>query len=249
MLLLPLPDDKVQANEQAVAEELKSLEDPSILRHRVWVDAEWNTFKDSSDDLEFTMGGLWAWRRSTNQDWGVRVTAPVRVHRAGNDPGDVNREGLGDIKIAVGTALRFSPTLRTGGGLEMRFPTAGDNLGSNVWQPMLFGVVAWDATSRVTVSTSAEYNKSIKEENGAAPQHFLELFFPATFLREGRWAVTPRYELKIDFANNDKLTHSGKLSVTKELDQPLAFTFSIKKTFDGGEKKFQVNLVATHFFR
>ena len=56
MLLLPLPADKVQANEQAVAGELKSLEDPSILRHRVWVDAEWNTFKDSSDDLEFTMG-------------------------------------------------------------------------------------------------------------------------------------------------------------------------------------------------
>jgi hypothetical protein len=239
-----------QADEQAVAAALKSIEDPTVLLRRTWVDTEWSTFKDSSDDIELTLGSLWAWRLSPDKDWGVRVKVPVKFHRAGSGPGDENEEGLGDLKVGVGAAVRFSPTLRGGGGLEMRFPTAQDDLGSNVWRPMLFGTVSWDATPGLTLSPSAEYNKSIKEENGAAPQHYLELFFPATFLLEGRWAVTPRYELKIDFANNDKLTRSGKLSVTKGLaDQPLAFTLSIKKTFDDSDKKFQVNLVATRFFR
>ena len=32
-------------------------------------------------------------------------------------------------------------------------------------------------------------------------------------------------------------------------DEPLAFTLSIKKAFDGGEKKFQINFVATHYFQ
>jgi hypothetical protein len=65
-----------------------------------------------------------------------------------------------------------------------------------------------------------------------------------------RWAVTPRYEVKVDFANGDRVTHSGKLSASKMLeDWPLALTMSIKKTFDGGEKKFQINFVVTHYFR
>jgi hypothetical protein len=250
LLVLPLPAGGARADKQVVAEELKSLEDPSILRSRFWVDTEWNAFKDSSDDFEFTIGRFWAWRSSSNQDWGLRLKVPVKFHRAGSDPADEDRQGLGDIKVGVGTAVRFSNSLRAGGGLEMRFPTAGDDLGSNVWRPMLVGVVAYDVTPVVTLSPSAEYNKSIKEKNGEAPQRFLELFFPATFLLGRHWALTPRYELKIDFANNDKVTHSGKLSVNKKLeDQPLALTLSIKETFDGGEKKFQLNFVATHFFR
>ena len=250
LLIPPPPVGEAKAAEQIVIDELKSLEDPSIIRRRFWIDTEWSTFKNSSDDYEFTFGGLWGWRVSPDQDWGMRLKVPVKMHRAGSDPGDADREGLGDIKIGAGTAVRFSPTLRAGGGLEMRFPTADDNLGSNVWRPMLFGTVSWDATPGITLSPSAEYNKSVKEENGAAPQHFLELFFPVTFLPARRWAVTPRYEMKMDFANNDKVTHSGKLSISKELeDRPLAFTLSIKKTFDGGEKRFQVNFVATRFFR
>jgi hypothetical protein len=250
LLIQPLPVVGAPPNEESVAEELKSLEDPSILRRRVSVDTEWNSFKDSSDDVEFTIARLWAWQLSPNQDWAVRINVPLKIHRAGSNTSDSDREGLGDIKAAVGTAFRFSKTLRAAGGLEMRFPTASDDLGSNVWRPMLFAVVGWDAAPRVTLSTSAEYNKSIKEENGARREHFLELFFPATFLLEHRWAVTPRYEMKIDFADNDKLTHSGKLSITKELkDRPLAFTLSIKKTFDGAEKRVQMNFVATHFLR
>ena len=110
-------------------------------------------------------------------------------------------------------------------------------------------MVAWDVQPGVTFSPSAEYNKSIKELRGSTPQEFLELFFTVTFVLRRYWAVSPRYELKVDFANDNRLTHTGKLSVTKRLEtQPLAFTLSIKKAFDGGDKKFQINFVATHYF-
>ena len=164
--------------------------------------------------------------------------------------GDSNEQGLGDLKLAAGTAFRLSDSLRTAAGLELRFPTASDNLGANAWRPQLFGAVAWDVQPGVTFSPSAEYNKSIKELRGTAPQEFLELFFPVTFVLQRYWAVSPRYELKADFANGNRLTHTGKLSVTKRLeDKPLAFTLSIKKAFDGGDKKFQINFVATHYFQ
>ena len=233
-----------------IAEELKALEDPSIFKRRVWLDTEWSSFKNSSDDVVLTLGGLWAWRVSANQDWGVRIKLPVEFHAAGNAAGDSNEQGLGDLKLAAGTAFRLSDSLRTAVGLEMRFPTASDNLGANAWRPQLFGTVAWDVQPGVTFSPSAEYNKSIKELRGSAPQEFLELFFPVTFVIQKYWAVSPRYELKVDFANDNRLTHTGKLSVTKRLeDEPLAFTLSIKKAFDGGEKKFQINFVATHYFQ
>ena len=238
------------ADAREIADELKAIEDPSIFKRRVWVDTEWSSFKDSSDDGVLTFGGQWAWRASANQDWAVRLKVPLEFHVAGNGPGDSNEQGLGDLKLAAGTAFRLSDSLRTAAGLEMRFPTATDNLGANVWRPMLFGVVAWDVQPGVTFSPSAEYNKSIKELRGTAPQEFLELFFPVTFVVQRYWAVSPRYELKVDFANDNRLTHSGKLSVTKRLeDRPLAFTLSIKKSFDGGAKKFQLNFVATHYFQ
>jgi len=253
LLAMPLASAAIAgatADGQEIADELKALEDPSIFKRRVWLDTEWSSFKNSSDDVVLTFGGLWSWRASANQDRAVRIKVPVEFHRAGTAPGDSNEQGLGDVKLAAGTGFRLSDSLRTAAGLEMRFPTANDNLGANAWRPQLFGVVAWDVQPGVTFSPSAEYNKSIKELRGTAPQEFLELFFPVTFVLQRYWAVSPRYELKADFANDNRLTHTGKLSVTKRLeDQPLAFTLSIKKSFDGGEKKFQINFVATHYFQ
>ena len=248
--MLPFASTTARADDREIADQLRAIEDPSILKRRVWVDTEWNSFKDSGNELDFTFGGLWAWRVSQNQDWALRIKVPVNFHMAGNTAGDSNEQGLGDIKFAAGTAFRFSETLRAAAGLEMRFPTASDNLGANAWRPQLFGVVAWDLTPTITFSPSAEYNKSIKELRGSAPQEFLEVFLPLTFLLPGRWSVTPRYEFKVDFANDHRATHSGKLSATKLLeDRPLAFTMSIKKPFDGGEKRFQINFVVTHYFR
>lgn len=233
-----------------IADELKAIEDPTILKRRVWLDTEWNRFKDSSDDLEFTVGGLWAWPVTANQDWALRIKVPVKFHMAGDAAGDSDKEGLGDIKLAVGTAFRHSQSLRSAAGAEMRFPTASDNLGSNAYRTLLFGTFAWDVTRSITFSPSVEYNKSIKEVRGSAPQEFMELFFPVTFLLPERWSVAPRYEYKVDFANNDQVTRSAKLTITKLLEnQPLGLSVSFKKNIDETNKEFQINFVTTYYFR
>ena len=233
---------------RALVEQLKSEEDPTILAPRFWVDTEWNSFRDSSSDFDLTLGRLWAWRLSPTQDWALRLKLPLRTHRAGTAPGDADRQGIGDFKLAVGTAVRIDDARRFGGGIEMRFPTATDPaLGANVWRPMVFGVFAWDITPVVTFSPSVEYNKSIAEKNGAAPQHYAEFFFPLTFV-VGRWALTPRYEFKVDFANGDEVTRSAKFLASTRLEHsPLGFAFSVKVPIDKVAKKVQLNFVTTWY--
>jgi len=90
----------------------------------------------------------------------------------------------------------------------------------------------------------------LAEESGASPEHYLEVFFPATIGLPQRWAATAKYEAKVDFQDDNTWTHSGKLAIAKELERvPLSFSLSIKKAFDGGGKKFEVNFIATWFVR
>ena len=238
------------ATEQTIAEELKALEDPTILLRRLWLETEWNKYSDGSHNVEETLGGFWAWRVSANQDWAVRLKLPYEWHIAGDAAGDSNDQGLGDIKAATGTAFRLTDSWRAGGGLELRMPTAEDDLGDDVWRLQEFGAVAWDATRWLTLSPSAEYNQSLAEVDGAPPQHYAEMYFPATFLLPHRWSIAPRYEAKVDFENGNYVTHSAKLLVAKQLDDPpLDFALSIKRSFDSGEKEFQVNFIITYYFR
>jgi hypothetical protein len=237
------------ADEEEIAEGLKELSDPTILNRRIWLDTEWNKFRDGSHDVEATLGGLWAWRVATNQDWAVRLKVPYRWHVAGDAAGDSDEHGLGDLKLATGTAFRLSPSWRIGGGLELRMPTAQNDLGDDVWRLQELGAVAWDATRWLTLSPSAEYNQSIAEVHGASPQHFLETYLPATFLLPHRWSVTTQYEAKADFENDNYVTHSAKLLVAKQLNNPpLGFALSLKRSFDSGEKEFQVNFIITYYF-
>jgi hypothetical protein len=238
------------ADEQTMKQELKELEDPTIFVRRAWLETEWNKYTDGSSHVEETLGGFWAWPISTNQDWGVRLKVPYEWHTAAEGSGQSDEQGLGDIKIAAGTAFRLSESWRVAGGLELRMPTAEQDLGNNVWQLQEIGAVAWDTTRWLTLSPSAEYNQSVAQEHDGSPQHYLEVFFPATFLLPHQWSVTPRYEIKVNFENGDYLTHSAKLLVAKQLDNPpLAIALSIKRSFDGGEKEFQANFIITYFFR
>lgn len=240
----------VGASEQTITEEVKAQEDPTIMKRRIWSDTEWSKYKGGRDDILETLGALWAWRVSDSQDWGVRLKVPYEFHFAGDKAGDSDRNGLEDIKLAVGTAFRLSESWRTAVGVEMRFPSAEDNLGSNAWRPQLFGAVAWDVTRRLALSPSFEYNKSVAEVHGAAPQNFLEMYFPVTYVLPRHWAVTARYEAKMDFERDNYWTHSAKFSIIKQLERlPLGFTLSIKKSFDGGDKEFQINFVTTYYFR
>jgi hypothetical protein len=129
-------------------------------------------------------------------------------------------------------------------------PTAADNLGDDVWGLQEFGAVAWDATPWLTLSPSVEYNESVAEVHGAPPKNYVEMYFPATFLLPHQWAVVPQYEAKVNFEDGNYVTHSVKLLVAKQLDSPpLGFALSIKRSFDGGEKEFQVNFILTYHFR
>ncbi len=237
-------------DEQKFESNLKALVDPTILAQRIWLESEWNRFKDDSNTLEETLGGLWAWRLSVDQEWGVRLKVPFIMHFAGGTVRDSDEQALGDIKLATGTAFRLSDMWRAGGGIELRVPSGTDEtLSDNTWRLQEFGGVAWDATPWLTLSPTFEHNHSVAEQSGAKPQHFLELFFPATFLLPNEWAVTLKYETKFDFENDNARTHSAKLQVSKHLDElPLAFALSIKKPLENdSEKDFQINFVSTYY--
>ena len=240
-----------ETREQTISQELKSADDPTLLKRRSWLDTEWNRFKDGSSDIEETLGGLWSWRVSSTQDWAVRLKLPYDWHLAGHTAGDSDLNGLGDVNLATGTAFRLGDSWRIGGGLDLLMPSGSEfDLSANVWRLQEIGAVAWDATKNLTLSPSFEHNESIAEEPGASPEHYLEVFVPATVGLPQRWAATAKYEAKVDFQNDNTWTHSGKLAIAKELDRvPLSVSLSIEKALDGGDKTVQVNFIATWYFR
>ncbi len=251
-ILVPTPacsSESVAAagQENTVADELKAPQDPTILVRRIWLDSEWDKFNDGSNILQQMVAGVWAWRMSDTQDWGIRVKVPFKMHLAGDASDDTDKEAFGDVEFATGTAFRLSDTWRAGGGMQLRVPS-GTSISDNTWRLQQFGAVAWDATSWLTFSPSFEHNYSVAEERGVAPEHYLELFFPATLLMQSNWAVTAAYEPKIDFESNNALTHSVRLQLAKRLEElPLGFSISIKKPLNG-DKQFQINFVSTYYF-
>ena len=234
--------------EQEVTEEMRSPTDPTILKRRVWMDTEWKHYTDDSNGIEETFGMLWAWRVATNADWGVRLKVPWEWHIGGNDPGDANENGLGDIKAATGAIYRFSEQKRAGGGLELRMPTGRNDMGDKDWRLQEFVAGAWDVKPWLTLNPSAEYNLSIAKRAGGSWQNYLEMYAPTTLLLPHHWAVTPRYEAKIDFADDNYVTHSARLFLVKQFqDPPLGLSLSIKRSFAGGDPEFQVNFVLTYY--
>ena len=127
--------------QKMVAHELKALLDPTILIRRIWLDSEWNKFKDDSSDLQQTLGGAWAWGISGRADWGVRLKVPIKRHFSGDADDDGDKRGLGDIELATGTAFRLSDTWRAGGGMQLRMPS-GTDISDNTWRLQEFGAVA-----------------------------------------------------------------------------------------------------------
>jgi len=244
----------LQAAEASTSEvpaaDLKELNDPTILSRRVWLETEWNHFEDNTNIFEETLGTMWAWRVSENQDFGVRLKLPFKFRFGSDTPGVSDIEGLGDIKFAVGTAWRLSETFRIGLGVDLQMPTGRAELSDNNWRLQEFGAIGWDITSWLTFSPSFEYNQSLAEEGSTAPSHFLETFFPFTFILPHKWAITLGYENKTDFENDNYVTNRAKIQVAKELENiPLSFALSAKRDFDSGEKEFQVNFVISYYFR
>ena len=228
--------------------ESRSLVDGTIFHSHLWLDSQWTELEDGGGDGKEKVEGLFASSVSPTRDWAVRVVVPYAWHVAGDLPGDVNEQGLGDVDLAVGTAFRHAER-RTALALELRAPTAEGQLGDDVWRLKAIGYFAWDRSDRVTFVVNPEYSHSISEEEGAAPQSFLETFFLATFLLPHRWWTTVQYEVKVDFEQDESWTHSARLFVGKQIGEtPLRLLASIRKQFDGGPKRYQADLFVAWFF-
>jgi hypothetical protein len=250
-------DDIASANDDhhTTATRLRVITDPTVIARRVWLETEWDKYEGGTHGVEETLGAVWGWRVSTNQDWAVRLKLPYEWRMTGGPGSAVDKDGFGDLKLATGTALRLSRSWRAAASLELRMPTAADGLGGRDWRLQEFGAIAWDLTRSLSLSPSFEYNQSIAEVDNAHPQNYLELFFPATFVLPHHWSVTPRYEAKVDFERENRVIQSVRLQFAKQLSHPpIGFVLAIKKPFyadalDPGRKEFQLNFMVTYFFR
>lgn len=241
-----LSDDN--AKEQNLVQDIKAREDPTILNDRAWIEAEWKDDRHDENSLEIILGGRKAWRISDRQDWAVQLELPYKRISAGEADGNFVSQGIADIRVTVGTAIRLSETWRVGGALELLMPTGDVDVSDNIWRLQERVTVAWDATPWLTFSPQVKYFHTIAKDHGAESEHYLELFFPVTVLLPDNWSVAPRYESKVDFVD-DYVTNSGKLSVGKQLEHPaLSLELSLKVPFNSQSSEYQLNFAVTKSF-
>ena len=150
----------------AAADQLKALNDQTIIQSNVWLDTEWDQFKHGAEEATWTLGGLWGWRVSDRQDGAVRLKVPFVYDRSDEASGHADIGGLGDVEVATGTAFRLSKAWRTGGGIELHADTASNpELGDSVWRLHSSWSVAHDVTNWLTLTPTAEYSHSVAEEH------------------------------------------------------------------------------------
>jgi hypothetical protein len=245
-----LPAAEQESTDSATAEQLKALHDQTIIQSRVLVDTEWDQFDGGAEKAKWTLGGLWGWRVRDQQDWALRFKLPFVYDRSDESSGQTDIGGIGDIEVATGTAFRLSNTWRTAGGVELHADTASNPvLGDSMWRLRPFWGIAHDFTNWLTITFNAEYNHSIAEEHNAPPQRYTELSLPATFILPHDWAISTNYKTKVNFENGARWSHTGDLGVAKRLSSiPVVFSATLEKTFDGGDKKFQINFTMTYYF-
>src|SRR6266540_5963191 len=178
---------------RTAAEQLKALNDQTIIQSSVWLDTEWDQFKHGAEEATWTLGGLWGWRVSDRQDGAVRLKVPFVYDRSDEASGHADKGGLGDVEVAAGAAFRLSKTWRTGGGIELHADTASNPaLGDSVWRLHSSWSVAHDVTNWLTLIPTAEYSHSVAEEHNVASQRYLELSLPAAFILPQNWSIGTR---------------------------------------------------------
>jgi hypothetical protein len=248
--VLPAAEPSSVDSAPAAVDQLKALNDQTIIQSSVWLDTEWDQFKHGAEAATWTLGGLWGWRVSDRQDGAVRLKLPIVYDRSDEASGHADIGGLGNIEVATGTAVRLSNSWRTGGGIELHADTASSSaLGDSVWRLHSSWAIAHDITDWLTLTPTAEYSHSIAEEHNVAPQRYLELSLPSTFILPYDWSIATRYKAKIDFENGDRWIHTVGVGVAKRLPNvPVVLSVTLEKQFDGGNKKFQANLTMTYFF-
>ena len=234
----------------AAAEQLKALNDPTIIQTSVWLDTEWDQYRHGAEEATWTLGGLWGWRVNDRQDWAVRLKVPFVYDRSDEASGHADVGGLGDIEVATGTAFSLSNTWRTGGGIELHADTASNPaLSANVWRLHPSWSVAHDFTNWLSLTFTAEYNHSIAEEHNALPQRYLELSLPASFIFPHDWSIATNYKAKVNFENGERWTHTIDVGLAKRLPNvPIVLSATFEKPLKGGNERFQVNFTMTYYF-
>jgi len=232
------------------ADELKQLNDPTLLVTHVSLESEWDQFKEGAERVNWTFTGLWAWRVSDCQDWAIRFTLPFVYNRSDRGSGHGDTGGLGDVEFGTGTAFRLTDKWRTAGGVELHADTASDPaFAENVWRLKLGWGIAHDFTKWLSLSPNFEYNRSIAEENKVRPQSYLDMSVPATFILPHHWSVSAKYRTVLDFNNGDRWAHSLTAGIAKRLSNaPVVLSTTIQKPLSSGAKRFQLGLTVVYYF-
>ena len=249
--VLPAAEVTTDSEATTAEEQLKQLNDRTIIGSYISLDTEWNQFKHGSEKATWTATGLWGWAVSDRQDWALRFKLPVVYERRTEASGYADIGGLGDIEVGTGTAFRLNNGWRTGGGIELHADTASNPvLGESVWRLHSLWAVARDVTKWLTLAPTVEYSQSVAEEHDFASQRYLESSLPSTFILPYDWSVGTRYKATIDFQNGDRWTHTVDLGVAKRLSHvPMVLSATLEKQLDGGNKRFQVNFTITYYFQ
>jgi hypothetical protein len=252
-LLLLVHDRGVGAEpppDPTVADELKQLNDRTLLKTHLSLNSEWNQFKDGVERASWALNALWGGRVSDWQDWAIRLNLPVdyQTSREGSDQDDVG--GLGDLEVGVGTAFHLNDTWRTAGGIELHGDTASDpTFAEDVWRLKWGWGVAHDFSEWFSASLSADYNRSIAEENDVRPHSYLEMALPVTFILPQHWSVNAKYRTLVDFNNGDRWAHTVSAGIAKRLSKvPLVLSASVQKSLSSTTKRFQVDVAIVYYF-
>jgi len=234
-----------------VADELKQLNDRTIIGTHVSVDSAWDHFKDGAEKTTWTLSGLWGGPVSDWQDWGIRFKLPFAYHRSDEASGHAEVGGIGDAEVGVGTAFCLNQTWRTAGGIELHADTASDSaLAERVWRLKPGWGVAHDFTNWLSLSLSADYNHSVAENGGVRPHRYLELSLPGTLILPQAWSVSARYKTAIDFENDDRWSHTISAGVAKRLSKvPVVLSATLEKPLTSSAKRFRASISIVYYFQ
>ena len=238
-------------SQNTAVDELKQLNDQTIIRTNLSLGSEWNHFEHGEEKAIWTLAGLYGWRVSDQQDWGIRFRLPFIYKRTDQPSDEVDVGGVGDAEIGVGTAFRLNDTWRTAGGIELHADTASDRgFAEEVWRLKWGWGVSHDVTRWLSFAPSADYNRSIAEKNNASPQSYFELSLPATLILPQHWSMSAKYKTAADFENGDRWSHTLSAGVAKRLSNlPLVLSATLEKPLGHSTKKFRVSFTVTYYFQ
>jgi hypothetical protein len=252
LLLAPVILHAIESTtDSTAADQLKQLNDRTIIATHLSLDSEWNQFKHGAEKASWTLEGLWGWPVSNRQDWGIRFKLPFVYRRSDAASGHAKVGGLGDAEIGAGTAFRLNNTWRTGGGIELHTDTASDRaLAEGVWRLKPGWGIAHDVTDWLSVTLNADYNHSIVERNNVRHQSYLELASPVTFILPHNWAMNANYKATVDFENGGRWTQTISAGVAKRLAHvPVVLSATLEKPLAGDPKKFQASVTIVYYFQ